>query len=95
MPGLRDELLDGEIFYSLKEAKIVIESWRRHYNTLRPHGSLGYKARPGGLRARHGRPGCSATPTSSAVRAGGKAITPLTFQPDLSVGADHQGMKRL
>jgi putative transposase len=41
---LRDELLDGEIFYSLKEATIVIESWRRHYNTLRPHGSLGYKA---------------------------------------------------
>jgi putative transposase len=40
---LRDELLDGEIFYSLKEATIVIESWRRHYNTLRPHGSLGYK----------------------------------------------------
>jgi len=40
---LRDELLDGEIFYSLKEARIVIESWRRHYNTLRPHGSLGYK----------------------------------------------------
>jgi putative transposase len=40
---LRDELLDGEIFYTLKEAKIVIESWRRHYNTLRPHGSLGYK----------------------------------------------------
>jgi putative transposase len=40
---LRDELLDGEIFYSLKEAQIVIESWRRHYNTVRPHGSLGYK----------------------------------------------------
>ncbi|KLK92599.1 integrase [Microvirga vignae] len=40
---LRDELLDGEIFYSLKEAKIVIESWRRHYNALRPHGPLGYK----------------------------------------------------
>jgi transposase InsO family protein len=40
---LRDELLNGEIFYSLKEAKIVIESWRRHYTTLRPHGSLGYK----------------------------------------------------
>jgi transposase InsO family protein len=40
---LWDELLDGEIFYSLKEAQIVIESWRRHYNTLRPHGSLGYK----------------------------------------------------
>ena len=40
---LRDELLDGEIFYALSEARIVIESWRRHYNTLRPHGSLGYK----------------------------------------------------
>ena len=36
-------MLDGEIFYSLAEAKIVIESWRRHYNTMRPHGSLGYK----------------------------------------------------
>ena len=33
---LRDKLLDGEIFYSLKEAQIVIESWRRHYNAVRP-----------------------------------------------------------
>jgi len=40
---LRDELLDGEIFYSLQEAKVVIESWRRHYNTVRPHASLGYR----------------------------------------------------
>ena len=40
---LRDELLNGEIFYSLAEAKIVIESWRRHYNTRRPHSSLGYR----------------------------------------------------
>ncbi len=38
---LRDELLNGEIFYSLAEARIVIESWRRHYNTKRPHSSLG------------------------------------------------------
>jgi len=41
---LRDELLNGEIFYSLAEARIIVESWRRFYNTLRPHGSLGYKA---------------------------------------------------
>ncbi len=41
---LRDELLDGEIFYSLREAQVVIESWRRHYNTVRPHASLGYRA---------------------------------------------------
>ena len=40
---LRDELLNGEIFYTLKEAKIVIENWRRHYNTVRPHSSLGYR----------------------------------------------------
>jgi putative transposase len=40
---LRDELLNGEIFYSLVEARIVIESWRRHYNTKRPHSSLGYR----------------------------------------------------
>ena len=40
---LRDELLNGEIFYSLKEAKIVIEQWRKHYNTIRPHSSLGYR----------------------------------------------------
>ena len=41
---LRDELLDGEIFYTLREAQIVIESWRRHYNTVRPHASIGYRA---------------------------------------------------
>jgi putative transposase len=40
---LRDELLNGEIFYSLKEAQIVIEQWRKHYNTVRPHSSLGYR----------------------------------------------------
>ena len=40
---LRDELLNGEIFYTLKEAQIVIENWRRHYNTVRPHSSLGYQ----------------------------------------------------
>lgn len=40
---LRDELLDGEIFYSLREAQIIIEGWRQHYNTVRPHASLGYK----------------------------------------------------
>ena len=40
---LRDELLNGEIFYSVKEAQIVIEQWRIHYNTKRPHSSLVYK----------------------------------------------------
>ena len=39
---LRDECLNGEIFYSLKEARGVIEQWRKFYNT-RPHSSLGYR----------------------------------------------------
>jgi len=39
----RDELLNGEIFYTLKEAKVLIEQWRRHYNTIRPHSSLNYR----------------------------------------------------
>ena len=40
---LRDELLAREIFFDLREAKILIEAWRHHYNTARPHSSLGYK----------------------------------------------------
>jgi Integrase core domain len=36
---LRDELLNGEIFYTLKEAQIIVESWRRHYNTVRRSAS--------------------------------------------------------
>ncbi len=39
----RNGLLNGEIFDTLTEAKVVIEEWRRHYNTKRPHSSLGYK----------------------------------------------------
>ena len=39
----RDELLNGEIFYSLREAQIIIEEWRKHYNTKRPHIALGYR----------------------------------------------------
>ena len=40
---LRDECLNGEIFYSLREAQILIEKWRVEYNTRRPHSSLGYR----------------------------------------------------
>ena len=40
---LRDELLNGEIFYTLKEAQVVIDRWRCHYNTIRPHSALGYR----------------------------------------------------
>ena len=40
---LRDELLNGEILYTLKEAQILIERWRIEYNTVRPHSSLKYR----------------------------------------------------
>jgi putative transposase len=40
---LRDELLNGEVFYSLREAQTLIEQWRQHYNHVRPHSSLGYR----------------------------------------------------
>ena len=38
--------VDGEIFYTLREAQIVIERWRRHFNTIRPHASFGTPPAP-------------------------------------------------
>jgi transposase InsO family protein len=40
---MRDELLAREIFYSLKDSQVLIEMWRKYYNTVRPHSSLGYR----------------------------------------------------
>jgi transposase InsO family protein len=46
---LRDEFLNGEIFYSLKKIRVLAERWRVHYNTVRLHSSLGYRPpAPGG-----------------------------------------------
>ncbi len=73
---LRDELLNGEIFYTLKEAKIVIEAWRRHYNTVRPHSSLGY---------RPPAPEVVNWPASPASLPGARpASTPLVQKPTLN-----------
>ena len=41
---LRDELINTEIFYTIKEAQVLIEQWRRHYNEVRPHSALGYRS---------------------------------------------------
>ncbi len=41
---MRDELLNREMFYTIKEAKVIIEQWRQYYNTERPHSSLNYNA---------------------------------------------------
>ena len=40
---LRDELLNGEIFYTLTEAKVLVQRWRQLYNRVRPHSALGYR----------------------------------------------------
>jgi len=40
---MRDELLSRESFYSLKEAQVLVEMWRKHYTMVRPHSSLGYR----------------------------------------------------
>ena len=88
---LRDELLDGEIFYSLREAQIVIESWRRHYNRVRPHAALGYKPpATRGIRARPRRVAGCATSNGSAGHASAQANLKLTFHLDYSVGADQK-----
>ena len=42
---LCDELLNGEMFYTLREPRVVTESWRRHYNRVKPYASLGYRRR--------------------------------------------------
>ena len=60
---LRDELLNEEIFYTLREAQVLIETWRRHYNAVRPHGSLG-TGRP--LRKRSSRQAGRPAPLRSA-----------------------------
>ena len=68
---LRDELLNGEIFDTLLEAKVLIERWRVHYNTVRPHSALGYRP---------------PAPEAIWMRASGFGATPLRQKPSSSVG---------
>ena len=63
---LRDELLNGEIFDTLLEAQVLVERWRRHYNTARPHSALDYRVRYGGT---------AATPQLPALAAGAAGLT--------------------
>ena len=94
---LRDELLDGEIFYSLREAQIVIESWRRHYNAVRPHRiSQLSPAGTGSVRACAGRVAVYAAAIRSAAHAptGAEIDAKLTLLPDHSVGADQDRSNR-
>jgi len=73
---LRDEFLNGEIFYTLKEAQVLIEGWRREYNTIRPHSSLGYKPpAPEAIRPRAHTP---FIPPLGSVPLNGEYSRPLT-----------------
>jgi Integrase core domain len=76
---LRDELLNGEIFYTLREAQIVIESWRRHYNTIRPHAS------PSDTSHQHQRYSCLHSPPANLK---------LTCDLDHPAGADQEAVSR-
>ena len=66
---LRDELLNGKISYSLAEACVVIEGWRRHYNTKRPHSSLGHRPPAPDVVQWPAPPSRAASPANPAVAA--------------------------
>ena len=85
----KTELLNGEIFYSLAEARIVVESWRRHYNAKRPtrHWATSLQRLKCSSRVR--RAGGCAIPASCAARASTQPHLELTFASDQSMGAGH------
>ncbi len=70
---LRDELLNGEIFDTLLEAQVLVERWRRHYNTVRPHSALSY--RPPAPEALQPWPPASAAPQLPAMAARALGLT--------------------
>ena len=71
---LRDELLNGEVFFSLAEAQVLIEAWRRHFNAIRPHSSLKY--RPPAPEAIVARSGPVAPWASAPAVEGARSPTP-------------------
>ena len=96
---LRDELLNGEVFYSLREAEVLIERWRRHFNTVRPHSSLGYvppapeATVPRSLNVVQwvGAPALGGAHPPTYPDRGAKTLNPLTVPLDHSTGAGHSG----
>jgi len=71
---LRDEFLNGEIFYSMKELRVLAECWRVHYNTVRPHSSLGYRPPAPVARLSENNLGCGEVETATRF--------PLLHTPD-------------
>ena len=60
---LRDECLSAETFHTLKEAQVILEQWRHHYNHIRPHTSLGYKPPAPLARMNEGASACAPAPS--------------------------------
>jgi hypothetical protein len=89
---LRDELLNGETFYTLREAPVVIEAWRQEYNHVRPHSSLAY--RPPAPRAVLPAEAACATLRLPLLAAG--AIDRLTIGSGTTTGgrSDRSGQSR-
>ena len=72
--------------HTLKEALVLIESWRRHYNAVRPHGSLGYRP-PAPENNHRAKMVARLRYAPPVTQLGRKTINVLTFKPDHSVGA--------
>ena len=83
---LRNQLLNGEKFYTLKEAQVLIELWRCHYNAIRPHGSLRY--RPPAPDGRLAKLAARLRYTPPGSQLGRKTRYALTFNLGQSTGAD-------
>ena len=75
----RGELLDGEIFYTLREPRSSSESWRRHYNRVRQHASIGYRAPAPEVFV----PALAAWPAAQS-RPAPPAVLPLVTRPTLN-----------
>ena len=71
---LRDELLNGELFETLLEARVLVERWRRQHDTVRPHSSIGY--RPPVPEAIQPCPPGPATPPLPGGAEGSRSMTP-------------------
>jgi transposase InsO family protein len=84
---LRDELLNAEIFYSLAEARIMIETWRRHYNTVRPHSRAGLPSAGTVRRAVAGRARPVTGRAAGHCTAATEHAVTLTLQLDPFLGA--------
>ena len=90
---LRDELLNGEIFFSLAEAQVIIETWRRHFNAIRPHRALKY--RPPAPEVTVPRGGHIVPWASAPALEGARCPTPAWRQnrpcTNIQTGSPHRG----